>query len=232
MAAPQLWCKFESGDDIKYPSIGTGGVQTGSPTYAACKFGNGITVDRSKYAKFPTGDNNINVSKGTIEFWAKMTIYVETTNVDSYMFDFVGGGGAGISMMFDEEDDDFLVSFCAESAAVNLLTTGLDWSLNDLVHIAVTWDRTGTDLPDSKTGIIYWNGDEEVSTTTKWNADTSILDHIYIGTNYNQAYDGSCIIDNLKTYNVCKTDFSDRDTEGVTASSSGKIKIIQPYFFK
>jgi len=230
MATPQLWCKFESGSDITSPSLGAAGVETGSPTYATCKFGNGITVDRSNFAQFPTGTNNINVTKGTIEFWVKMTVYVETTNVDSCMFDFVGGEAAGISMMFDRAVDDFVVAFCAESASVTLTTTGLDWSLNDLIHIAVTWDRTGTDLPDSKTGIIYWNGTEEVSTSTGWNADTNILSDIYIGTNYDQSYDGSCIIDNLKTYNVCKTDFSDRDTEGV--SSPGKIKIIQPYFFK
>ncbi len=73
MPTPKLWSKLEDAGDVTSPQIGTGGAEVGSPSYVPCKFNNGVEIYvNTKEINFPCAANNINNSKGTIEFWAKV----------------------------------------------------------------------------------------------------------------------------------------------------------------
>jgi len=217
MPTPKLWSKLEDASDVTAPQLGTGGAEVGSPTYPAAKFGNGILSDvNNEGCTFPTVANSINLDKGTIEFWGKMKFPI-TEAVFHTLFDFIGGysgENGGLWFEFDPNDDDFNVEVYSSGLKLRLTTTGISFSEEDLIHFAVTWDREGNDIGDSKTLVIYINNVEEASSTTQWPANP-VNANLYIGTRQNGQDDADIVIDNLKTYDVCKIDFSDKDTEGV-----------------
>lgn len=89
---PQLWSRLESADDVTTPQIGTGGDLAGAPNFDPVKYGNGIyNFVNGIGARFPTASNNINVDKGTIEFWASL-YFLPTTDVHHYFFSFRSEG--------------------------------------------------------------------------------------------------------------------------------------------
>jgi len=224
-AAPvalKLWSKLESASDVTSPQIGTGGSEIGSPTYVASKFNNGILSDiDSEGCKFPTSSNSINVDKGTIEHWAKMKF--ASTDADyHWLWSFVDGNNGGIYLFFHPGTDTLRVGVYSGSSEVfYIATSGVSWSVDDLLHLAVTWDREGNDIGSSKTVALYVNNVEEASSTTTWNTDTVGTD-LVLGLHRNEVSMHSDVVaDNIKTYNIVKIDFSDKDTESVYLPGEG-----------
>jgi len=212
----QLWSKLNSAADVTFPTTGTGGAEVGSPTYVAAKFGNGIFSDvDSEGCTFPTAANSINLDKGTIEFWTKMNF--DETDVDTHYFiDFYETGSGGIRLFFHRDADDFYVLVWSEgNLKVNMVTTGMTWSSGDLLHFGLTWDREGNDIGSSKTIALYIDNVEKVSSTTTWNTD-AVNANLYVGIEKGGILHSDAVIDNLKTYDVCKTDFSHKEIEGVS----------------
>jgi len=213
MITPKLWSKLGSAGEITSPEIGTAGSVVGSPTYPAAKFGNGILSNAdSEGCTFPTAANSINHDKGTIEFWAKLNF--EPNDADNHMFvtNYDGAGSGGFEFGFKQSIDDFRLQLYHDAGNFFIDTTGETWSSGDLIHFAIVWDRTGTDIGDSKTLVLYINGIEKVSSTTTWNAD-NINANLYVGTDRGGSQHSDAVIDNLKTYNVCKLSFNDRHWE-------------------
>lgn len=215
MPTPKLWSKLEDAGDVTSPQLGTGGAEVGSPTYPAAKFGNGILSDvNNEGCTFPTVANSINIDKGTIEFWAK--IMFETTEVDFHDFIYcqVDGSNGGIRLLFSPSVDDFWVIIQVEGIEIILIATaGLSWNSGDLRHFGLTWDRQGNDIGGGKTVALYVENVLEASSVTTWDTDT-LPANMCVGYRPGQKH-SDAVIDNIKTYDTCKTDFSDRFTEGV-----------------
>jgi len=210
---PNLWSKLEDADDVLCPEIGTGGVEGGSPSYAAAKFNNGsLSEANGSYVKFPTAANNISADFGTVEFWLKMGFAPDDAD-SHYFFDFVDGG-SGIRLSFSEAEDDFILKvYCATVNVVTLTTVGETWEVGDLLHFGIAWSRMAVGIGDDKTVVVKINNVEKLSSTTVWNAAASINDYIYLGVANNGTYHSDAVIDNLKSFEGCKIDFSDKDTE-------------------
>lgn len=214
MSIPKLWSKLENVNDITSPQLGTGGSVIGSPTYVASKFNNGILSDvNSEGCKFSTFDNNINLNKGTIEFWAKMKFASEDADYRC-LWDFLNTSYGGIYLYYISTVDYFTVAvFSGGSQVLAINTPGMSWSVDDLIHFAVTWDREGNDIGSSKTIALYIDNVEKVSSTTTWSADT-VEAILAVGVRSSEvSWHSDVVIDNIKTYDTCKIDFSDRNTE-------------------
>ncbi len=212
---PKLWSKLEDAGDVISPQLGTGGAECNSPTYLPAKFGNGIFTDAMyEGCAFPTSPNEINLNKGAIEFWAKPNFDPDYA-ANRALFDFREPGHGGLDLTFNMYYDTFALRVFSEGVVkVTLKANGLSWSAGDLLHFGIAWDREGNDIGNSKTLILKVDNVEFASSTTKWNADT-VNSNLYIGTDYTPIVHSQTVMDNLKTYDVCKTDFSDRETEGV-----------------
>jgi len=212
----QLWSKLNSAADVTSPTTGTGGAEVGSPTYVAAKFSNGIFSDvNSEGCTFPTSANSINFDKGTIEFWMKIK-YAHTDADVHYSWSFLDTHGISFWRNLLSSKSNFRVAVTHDGGTIDVMVTNQEHSVDDLIHWAVTWDREGNDIGSSKTVAIYKDNVEVASSTTTWNASASFNSNLYIGTAHNGTAHSDAIIDNLKAYNVCKTDFSHKETEGVS----------------
>lgn len=212
----QLWSKLGAAGDITSPQLGNGGVVVGSPTYPACKFGNGILSDANdEYAKFPRVANSINNTKGTIECWLKFLF--ATTDTDYHViwgFQGAGAGFTGVELIFFPTDDK-IHAYVSENGVEKVnISLDFSWNINDIVHFAITWDKDGNDIGDSKTVMAKVGNVEKASSTNTWGVTGSMNANLYVGIGRTEAANHSdVVIDNLKTYDVCKTDFSDKDVE-------------------
>jgi len=216
MPTPKLWSKLEDAGDVTSPDLGTGGSEVGSPTYVAAKFNNGIFIDiDNEGCNFPCAANSINLDKGTIELWWKPN-FTQADGDNHGIFSFQDVPTGGLLCYFDEYSDDITVSLWANSGyKFSIITAGLTWSANDLIHLGVTWDCTGADIGSGRTCALYVDDVLKASTTTTWNAGSGHNANLYIGSNVSSAMHADAVLDNLKTYDTCKVDFSDKDTEGV-----------------
>lgn len=214
MPIPKLWSKLEDAGDVTAPQIGTGGSVGGSPVFAPSKFGNGIWSDENyEYCTFPTVANSINLDKGTIEFWGKMK-FPKTEALFHTLWDFLAAPANGIYLFFDPNSDDFGVKvYQGGSLRASIITSGINFSEEDLMHFGVTWDREGNDIGGGKTLALYIDNVLKASHTITWNTGTINVD-LYVGARAsNQTEYSNIVIDNLKTFDTCKTDFSDRNVE-------------------
>lgn len=219
--ALKLWSKLENAGDVTAPQIGTGGAEVGSPTYNACKFNNGIEINAdAEGADFPTVANSININKGTIEFWIKFKTS-PTYSSAGYPFDFMDVSNGGMKLFFSQTQDDFGVWIYAGGAQIMLVyTVGLGWNVNDVWHFGITWDREGLDIGGGKTMAFYVNNVLKASSTQTWAVENTVLANMRVGCRADGSYRYNCIIDNLKTQDICKTDFSDRNQEDAGANQS------------
>lgn len=206
---PQLWSRLESPDDVVTPQAGVGGDVAGNPSWSPHKFGNGYWSNVGIGARFPTAANNINGDKGTIEFWHRVYIEPAQFDRDAYLFSCWNVSPAG-------------GLYCAwllaghtlyVQAGTNIVIAAWEFDRNAIYHFGITWDRTGTDIGGGKTLMLKVDNVEIGSSTETWAAGMNINPYIYLSTDHNYQrfmYGG---MDNFKTYNVCKTDFSDKDIE-------------------
>jgi len=220
MAALKLWSKLENAGDVTSPQLGTGGSEIGSPTYVASKFNNGIYSDvDDEGCSFPTGANSINLDKCTIEFWVKF-FYNQFDAGWHYFFDLFDTGEGGIVLRFSPTEDDFqILVYSGDVEIVSIFTVGLSWISGDIWHFGLTWDREGNDIGGGKTVALYINNVEVASSITGWDTD-DVNANIYIGIRRAGGYHSDMVIDNLKTLDTCKTDFSDKDVEDAGANQA------------
>ncbi len=216
---PNFWSKLENDGDVTVPQLGTGGAVIGAPTYTAAKFNNGIWGEGiGDYCTFPTVANGINIDKGTIEFWAKMK-YDLTTGTQTF-FDF-SSPAPTIGIRFSVQglglpiENRIIAMLAHPDGEIILNFHPWDWEIDELVHFAVVWDRQGNDIGGGKTFCVYINGVLRGSTITTWNTSSNFHPIIYVCTSRRTPRNKAlAVIDNLKTYDVCKTDFSDKEIEG------------------
>lgn len=211
--ALKLWSKFENAGDVTSPQMGTGGAEVGSPTYVPAKFNNGILSDvDNEGCTLPTAANLINLDKGTIEFWAKLN-FDELDGDNHFFLDFYATSYGGLRLFFSSGDYDFRVFvWSGGNVKVNLVTVGMAWDIGDLLHFGLTWDRQGNDIGGGKTVALYIDNVEKASSTTTWDTDT-VNPNLYIGLEKGGTMHSDAVIDNLKTQDVVKTDFSDKEDE-------------------
>jgi len=217
--ALKLWSKLEEAGDVTAPQIGTGGAEYGSPTYEAAKFNNGILSDaNSEGCTFPTATNSINLDKGTIEFWAKINFAPDDV-ASHWLFSFLNDSADGIRFFFDWAEDKFGVQVYSGSVLKISAFIIFSWDSGDLMHFGITWDREGNDIGGGKTLAVYINNVEKLSKTTTW-LTGAVNANLYVGTKANQLSHSDAVIDNLKTHDVVKTDFSDKEDESAGANQA------------
>ena len=210
----RLCSNLDSASDVTSPQVGTGGAEIGTPTYVPCKLGNGIFSNvNDEGCTFPTGANNINVARGTIECWIKPS-FTPLAAGSHYIWSFLElvapFFSSGITFIFNGAIDNFQIGAYhngVRQACAN--ATDFSWNIGDLIHLAATWDRTGI-LGSSKTLIITINNIERGSTTDIWEDDNTVDPDLYVGIDTKEWSHSDAVIDNLKAYDTCKIDFSDR----------------------
>ena len=209
MPIPKLWSKLENAGDVTSPQRGTGGVEIGGPSYAAAKFGNGIVCDSAiKGCSFPIAANSINADKGTIELWVK-TLFASTGNGPTWHDILYCLSTRVLRLWWQADTKNIYAAF--SNGGVQISWDGLTFNVNDLIHMAIAWDRIGTDIGNGKTCALYIDDIEKASSVVTWTTG-SLGTNMLVG-HRPSSYYADMIIDNIKTYNVVKTDFSDRNTE-------------------
>lgn len=232
-----LWSKLESDSDVTSPEKGVGGETRVSPTFPACKFGNGILSDvNGEGCKFPTDTNGINNSKGTIEFWGKLNWGPDHTDHHVIFATFSPTGTDGlIKLVFLHTIDDFQFIVGATNKA-RATTTGLSWNPGDILHFGCVWDKDGNDIGGGKTAALYVNNVEVGSDTLNWSAVAFGDEWIHFGADHDWSVHSDVVIDNVKIYNYCKTSFPNRSIEnagmGVQCFSESGIKQQGSYSLK
>ena len=212
------WSKLESAGDITSPQVGVGGTVDGSPTYATCKFNNGLYCDAAGEAyHVPNTGSFLSGNEGTVECWIKTdfnlvngvpddatTSYVIQGNpAGSALFGYGEFGASGMGLNRRNDDAGWISCF----------DTTTDWTAGDLVHIAFVWDiNAGFD--GTKTMAVYVNGVETANTSNALGAYTDDETNFCVTADDGLSVSLNSIIDNLKIWDYGKIDFSDRNTEG------------------
>ena len=213
---PKLWSKLEAAGDVTSPQLGTGGAEVGSPTYEAAKFNNGIlsNID-NEGCYFPCNANSIHYAKGTIEFWAKLN-FDSTEGAQHILCSFRGPDTYyGIRFRYEATGGFEIKIYKHLTSQATAEVTGLSWSAGDLLHFGLVWDKDGVGIGGGKTLALYIDNVLKGSDTATWTADSEdAANNLYLGSKPTGADHSDAVIDNLKTYDICKIDFSDRNVEG------------------
>jgi len=217
--ALKFWSKLESASDITSPQIGTAGVLQGTPPYNPCKFNNGMEANNGVEGfLLPVAGNAITVDKGTVEFWFK-PFFLPT---DAGYHDIIYGFGVRrIRIYFSNVSNNFNVDI---GAGPSLIITSITWSINDLIHFGITWDKDGNDIGGGKTVAIYIDNVLEDSSIVTWTSG-ALSANLQIGWR-DASYYAEGIIDNLKFHEECKTDFSDKEDEDAGAPPPPSAKTL------
>jgi len=204
-----LWSELDGSLDVLYPQVGPGGSVLGSAHWDAVYFGDGFSSEPWSGARvrFPTADV-LNGECGTIEFWFKPEFSAVWRGYDKDKYLVEGASnGAEFRLYFDRSAEEIKAKIRGKE--VKWEPT---WAPGQVVHIALAWDCTGTELPGGRTVALFVNGElcEDSDQTSTWTAE-SFGSSFTLG-EYNM-YDAEAAFDNLRVYDYCKTDFSDRYLE-------------------
>lgn len=217
-----FWSKLSSSADIVVPQVGPAAWTMGPVDWRAVRFGNGFwSKANSNCRLFISTDGVLDDAQGTIEFWFRPEYswsYLEKVT-DKYLLDTSPGGGM-IELFFD----------CA-TRQVRFRMNGSDsyavrwdptWIADQVLHVAIVWDCTGTQIGGGRTMALYVNGvqRETAAETTTWTpaafgATLSLGEH--------ELFDAEATFENIRIYTYCKTDFSDRYVQ--TASSLMRVRL-------
>src|SRR5581483_5015936 len=197
-------------------------------------FGNALTIGPGDYGGFGfarvhnvvlrNANQYINPERGTVEAWFMQTASgVPRLYGDYRVFDGAYGFSPGI--VFGTNDIfgtghfvfEYGLVFGGTFVEVRSLSNGeIGYDLTSYngkwIHLAGVWDRNGI-AGSSDTLRLYVNG--EVVATASDNAwGTSVGPLVDIGGGKADQIAGKFAVDNLKLWNIAKTDFLDRFTEG------------------
>jgi len=219
-----LWNKLDSDYQVENSIVGEDGEVVGaSYTYEDAQFGKGYvrTAIGSNYITFPQNILQNMKEKGTVELWINPKqpnpvahsygVYALLGNIfgtNSHAYIAWGDGTSGTGIYGSVNFDGTGISTPFESTQF-VATVGTPF------HVAICWDVNGID-GSSNTVRLYRDGSLIGSNDTTW-------DHLNTTVNYDgfklgmspdgEGYD-KFIVDNIKVWNIAKTDFSDREEEG------------------
>jgi hypothetical protein len=194
---------------------------TGTPAYAAGKFGNGIDITYSG-GEYISNGSWVYYPQGCHEFWLKPdNDYNSGSNV-TYFYDWRSSGGTGnpSQIIYYNYGAQIWSLWNPNGAGNGIFETQYNdttsFSGGDLLHLAHVWDAAGID-GGSDTHRFYINGSR--MTATAGSEATAIHNINIIGKTMrigqsvgaNQGAVG--VIDNFKTYDWTKTYFTDRGNE-------------------
>jgi len=202
------------------------------------KFDKGLYLSNSEYVSFPLSE--FDPHKGTLEFWFKpdynyfgtdnffdfetRTIFAYS-NIANDLFGFFILKGFGPAIVTGNSD--FMRIQYAPS------TSDIYFDLGDVVHLGFTWSHDGLDIDShGTTARLYINNVLAGSSYNTWDIRDTKSSRLLLGGAISQkasSQDPSSIwaaVDNLKVYNYCKTNFDDRDTEGIDS-----VDVLSPNSF-
>jgi hypothetical protein len=211
MPEPILFNRFESAASVGNNVIGANFTKQGVPTYAACKFGNGIYINQNgeaaDFASFQPGKT------GCVECWIKPD-WASTDGTNHIICDSVLGGTPRFLFYWNATWKNFAFGYDWNNPAGGYVraTTWPGHNAGDLIHIAAVWDENGIE-GGANLLRIYMNN------TLHGSGNTANFPALQIGIRVgNQSaasiivpFDG--VIDNMKFYDYAKVDFSDRHDE-------------------
>lgn len=145
-----FWSKLDGDGDVTSPQIGNPGTVTGVSTYAAGRFGNGLSGNGAhiRFDEIATIVGDL-VTPFTITFWWRpghnataVVATVETLAQINY------GSGLTMSLGYDYTNQEFNLfmrfSTATESFGYARVQLGYDWTAGDDVFIALVVDHTST----------------------------------------------------------------------------------------
>ncbi|HZQ10765.1 MAG TPA: LamG-like jellyroll fold domain-containing protein [Anaerolineae bacterium] len=205
-----------------------------NPAFVPGVFGNALTIGPGDYGGFGfarvhnvvlrNANQYINPERGTVEAWFMQTASgVPRLYGDYRVFDGAYGFSPGI--VFGTNDIFGTGHFVFEYGLVfggtfvevrSLSNDELGYDLTPYngkwIHLAGVWDHNGI-TGSSDTLRLYVNG-EVVATASDNSWGTSVGPLVDIGGGNADEIAGKFAVDNLKLWNIAKTDFSDRFAEG------------------
>ncbi|GAI49621.1 unnamed protein product, partial [marine sediment metagenome] len=117
----------------------------------------------------------INMDKGTIECWIKPNFGSDDpfTHPVWNFWD-----THGLFLVFLELG--LLRLYIVHEGGTFTIQSVEAFNANDLLHLAVTWDREGNDINGNKTVVLYRDNVEIASSVTIWNASPGIATNLQI----------------------------------------------------
>ena len=206
--------RIESDSGVAASVAGSGYSITGSPAYAAGKYGNGINVpaNNSGLVVCTSYLGDILKTQGTIELWYK-PVYASTDGTLRFITGGYGTPGpTGVTLHYIYWRDG---KFYFQTAKNHLhqTATAVSFSAGEWIHLAGVWDDAGINGGANRTqlyvnGVLkgYYSG-AIVIVGAEWNGIMNI-----VGFSHTTA-SGYGVNDNIKVYDYAKTDFSDRFNE-------------------
>ena len=226
-AAPILWNRLGStqevlnsayGPDLGFYGGGTWPDVVGNPAFVPGAFGNALTIGPGSYGIYDREHtvvwNNLNQylnpARGTIEVWYKQTQNPVGYSRGVYRI-FDGSYGLGSGMNFTSETiPNTRLYFGLEFGSGNYTALSYDISAfnGTWIHLAGVWDRDGIGGSLDKLRL-YVNGNvAAASTVAGWGNQVGQQADIGGGNDGNIA--NKFALDNLKVFDIARTDFSDR----------------------
>lgn len=182
-------------------------------------------VSRVHNAVLRNASQYVNPERGTVEAW-----FMQTASGIPYLYGdyrvFDGAYGFSPGIVFGTNDLEgnghFVFQYGLQFGGADVETkslsdgqVGYDISAynGQWIHVAGVWDRGGI-AGTTDTLRLYVNG-QVVATATGTGWGTTIGPVVDIGGGNASEIAGKFAVDNLKLWNIAKTDFSDRSSEGV-----------------
>ncbi len=204
-------------------------IERDSFTYDV-KFGGGACLVGYESIDIPL--SSLSIHKGAVEFWFRFY-------TDSYGRDEFGKAFSRnlFSMSNDRKDTialglstNYGIQICVGKELSTFhnvdMQSGLrvpimpDFSIDDVVHLAMVWDNTGYTMDNHDTLRLYINNELVFVSRDRWRVSpstyvTAKLGGSTVGGAYTGDVFGSGMFENLKIYNYCKTDFNITTSSGI-----------------
>jgi len=192
------------------------------------KFGKGLCLVNFESLELPL--SNVNLSRGTIEFWFKSyttaqgrdlfnrtfsrNLFSLASTTNSLSLGILAAYGFQITVSQDvHENLKHIVDIPYESEFY--------FGYDDVIHLALVWDNTGTFIAGSKDTLrLYYDSKLMYSSTDKWDVFDSSPSLVRLGGSpkgdcYESDAFGSGMFENVKIYNYCRTAFDSTVLEDV-----------------
>jgi hypothetical protein len=195
------------------------------------KFGKGLYLSGTDYLQIPI--SNITLSKGTVEFWLKLT--TDTYGIDRFgdmnsrtLFSLINNNNEIVSLSIKSGKWFHPAAGQTRKQLILFETSGLPFreyrDIGEVLHMAIVWDNSGKYTDNGDTLKLYINGELLAFSKLQWNVTDSKFVTFKLGgaaAQLDNNYDvfTSAVFDNLKIYNYCKTTF-DINTQGITESTT------------
>lgn len=237
-----LWNKLGNLAEVQTSEIGPPGIVTGALEFAPVAHGNGVALQfGTSQVKFNQIFGKAFPDAGTIEFWW-IPGRNENSSTGSHFderFAFVFSSDQTLPNNFPEININLAYSgnysnrtrviFQVDEPQRVILEYDLNYLAGDLIHVAITWDK-GLGSTPVKT---YFNGVEGTVVANFSQSPEEVIQRIQnriqnVGYAYDlellrfskrpdgaqSQFDSMQFVDNLKVFDVAKTSFDDRFTEG------------------